>query len=158
MPCQGRANTTVCWYLLRHGQKIAWRHSDRLLVMTILFPRPGGHAYVPRLRHSVGVGQPSRGAGIGLCGARFRAAARSDLAAQGPAKRLASLEEKTESLAMQHDTFGRNTRAQLRQVFKALHELTVPAESARRPIGFVTQEKKNKPAGKARSKAARKKV
>jgi hypothetical protein len=36
------------------------------------------------------------------------------------AKRLDSLEEKTESLAMQHDTFSRNTRAQLRQVFEAL--------------------------------------
>ena len=60
------------------------------------------------------------------------------------AKRLDSLEEKTESLAMQHDTFSRNTRTQLRQVFEALRELTVPPEPAKRPIGFVTpEEKKN---------------
>jgi phage regulator Rha-like protein len=71
------------------------------------------------------------------------------------AKRLDSLEEKTESLAMQHDTFSRNTRAQLRQVFEALRELTLPPEPAKLPIGFVQpEEKKNKPAGKA----ARKKV
>jgi hypothetical protein len=76
------------------------------------------------------------------------------------AKRLDSLDEKTESLAIQHDTFSRNTRTQLRQVFEALHELTLPPEPAKRPIGFVTsEEKKNKPAGKAASKAtARKKV
>jgi hypothetical protein len=76
------------------------------------------------------------------------------------AKRLSSLEEKTESLAMQHDTFSRNTRVQLRQVFEALRELTVPPEPAKRPIGFVQpEEKKNKPTSKARSKAtARKRV
>jgi phage regulator Rha-like protein len=75
------------------------------------------------------------------------------------AERLSSLEEKTESLAMQHDAFSRNTRAQLRQVFEALRELTTPPETAKRPIGFVThEEKKNKPAGKAASKAVRRKV
>lgn len=48
----------------------------------------------------------------------------------------------------------RNTRAQLRQVFEALRELTVPPEPAKRPIGFVPpEEKKNKPAGKAVGKA-----
>jgi hypothetical protein len=56
------------------------------------------------------------------------------------AERLDLLEEKTESLAMQHDTFSRNTRNQLRQVFEALRELTVPPETAKRPIGFVTHE------------------
>ena len=71
------------------------------------------------------------------------------------AKRLDALEEKTESLAMQHDAFSRNTRTQLRQVFEALRELTVPPEPAKRPIGFVPpEEKKNKPGGKAASKAA----
>ena len=46
------------------------------------------------------------------------------------------------------------------QVFEALRELTVPPEPAKRPIGFVTpEEKKNKPAGKAASKAtARRRV
>lgn len=67
------------------------------------------------------------------------------------AERLDLLEEKTESLAMQHDTFSRNTRNQLRQVFEALRELTVLPEPAKRPIGFVTHEEKKKPPG---SKAA----
>ena len=71
------------------------------------------------------------------------------------AERLASLENKTESLAMSHDTFSRNTRAQLRQVMDALRELTTPPEppaQPKRPIGFVVhQDKKDlpsKPAGK----------
>ena len=46
------------------------------------------------------------------------------------AERLSSLEEKTESLAMQHDTFSRNTRGQLREVFEALRELTTLPELA----------------------------
>lgn len=64
-------------------------------------------------------------------------------------KRLAELEEKTERLSMQHDTFSRNTRAQLKQVFDALRELMTPPEPAKRPIGFVTPQEK-KPAGKKR--------
>ncbi|MES3001262.1 MAG: ORF6N domain-containing protein [Pseudomonadota bacterium] len=60
------------------------------------------------------------------------------------AERLASLEERTEVLAMQHDTFSRNTRAQLRQVFEALRELMTPPEPSKRPIGFVTPEKEEK--------------
>jgi hypothetical protein len=56
---------------------------------------------------------------------------------------------------MQHDSFSRNTRAQLRQVFEALRELTMPPEPANRAIGFVPPEKKkDKPAGKAAAKAA----
>jgi hypothetical protein len=71
------------------------------------------------------------------------------------AERLSSLEEKTESLAMQHDTFSRNTRAQLKQVFDALRELMTPPEPAKRPIGFVThQDKPSKPAG-AKTKASK---
>ena len=62
------------------------------------------------------------------------------------AERLFGLEDKTESLAMSHDTFSRNTRAQLKQVFDALRELMTPPEPAKRPIGFVTHEdKKDKP-------------
>lgn len=78
---------------------------------------------------------------------------------QDLAKRLGELEEKTESLSMQHDTFSRNTRAQLKQIFDALRELMTPPEPPKRPIGFVQPEdKKNKPASKATSKAtARKK-
>ena len=51
------------------------------------------------------------------------------------AKRLDSLEEKTELLAMQHDTFSRSTRVQLKQVFDALRELMTPPEPPKRPIG-----------------------
>ena len=60
------------------------------------------------------------------------------------AERLLSLEEKTESLAMQHDTFSRNTRAQLKQVFEALRELMTPPDLPKRPIGFVTPDDKGK--------------
>lgn len=67
---------------------------------------------------------------------------------QGLAKRLDALEEKTESLDMQHDTFSRNTRNQLRQVFEALRELAAPTEPPtppKRPIGFVHPEDKPVP-------------
>ena len=63
------------------------------------------------------------------------------------AKRLAELEDKTEALAMNHDTFSRNTRAQLKQVFDALRELMTPPDPPdppKRPIGFVTPEDKGK--------------
>ena len=61
---------------------------------------------------------------------------------QDLAKQLAELQDKTESLAMQHDTFSRNTRNQLRQVFDTLRELVTPPEPHKRPIGFVTHEEK----------------
>ena len=51
-----------------------------------------------------------------------------------------SFAKKTEALAMSHDTFSRNTRNQLKQVFDALRELTVPPDPPRRPIGFITPE------------------
>ncbi len=69
-------------------------------------------------------------------------------------KRLAELEQKTERVEMSHDTFSRNTRAQLKQVMDALRELMVPPEPPKRPIGFVTPEDKSKPKA---SKVARKK-
>ncbi len=76
---------------------------------------------------------------------------------QDLAKRLSSLEEKTDGLTMQHDTFSRNTRAQLKQVFDALRELMTPAEPpppAKRSIGFVTlQDKPGKPTDSKASKA-----
>ena len=56
------------------------------------------------------------------------------------AKRLGELEDKTEALAMSHDTFSRNTRNQLKQVFDALRELMTPPDPPKRPIGFVTTE------------------
>ena len=68
---------------------------------------------------------------------RELAATHSDLA-----KRLDELEQKSESLAMSHDTFSRNTRNQLKQVFDALRELMTPPDPPKRPIGFATPEEK----------------
>jgi hypothetical protein len=69
------------------------------------------------------------------------------------AKRLAELEDKTEALAMNHDTFSRNTRNHLKQVFGALRERMTPPDPPKRPIGFVTPEDKgSKKASGARSK------
>jgi phytoene dehydrogenase-like protein len=66
-------------------------------------------------------------------------AAHKDLAAK-----LQELEQKTEALALRHDTLAAHTRAQLRQVFEALRELMSPPEPKRRPIGFVTPEDKKR--------------
>jgi hypothetical protein len=63
---------------------------------------------------------------------------------QDLSKQLAELQEKTESVAMQQDTFNRNTKAQLRQVFDALRELMTPPEPPKRPNGFVPLEDKSK--------------
>lgn len=54
------------------------------------------------------------------------------------AKKLADLQDKTESLAAQHDSFSHTTRTQLKQVFDALRQLMVPPDPPKRPIGFVT--------------------
>ena len=76
---------------------------------------------------------------------RALAATHSDLA-----KRLAELEDKTEALAMNQDSFSRNTRNQLKQVFDALRELMTPPDPPeppdppKRPIGFVTPQDKGK--------------
>jgi len=62
------------------------------------------------------------------------------------AAKLDALEQKTERLSLQHETFAGSTRAQLKQVFEALRRLMAPpAQTDKRPIGFVTpQEKKGK--------------
>lgn len=54
------------------------------------------------------------------------------------ARRLEELEQRTEGLAQSHDTFSRNTRAQLRQLIDAVNQLMRPPDPPRRPIGFVT--------------------
>ena len=72
---------------------------------------------------------------------RALAATHGDLA-----KRLAELEDKTEALAMNHDTFSRNTRNQLKQVFDALRELMTPPDPPKRPIGFINPADKGKKA------------
>jgi hypothetical protein len=68
------------------------------------------------------------------------------------AKRLAELEDKTEAVAMNHETFSRNTRNQLKQVFDALRELMTPPDPPKRPIGFVTHEDKGKKNSESRLK------
>ena len=60
------------------------------------------------------------------------------------ARRLDDLEQKTEALAMNHDTFSRNTRNQLKQVFDALRELMTPPDPPKRSIGFINPENKVK--------------
>ena len=70
---------------------------------------------------------------------RALAATHGDLA-----KRLAELEDKTEALAMSHDSFSRNTRNQLKQVFDALRELMTPPDPPKRSISFVAPEDKGK--------------
>ena len=67
------------------------------------------------------------------------------------AKRLTELELSTERLELSHDTFSRNTRNQLRQVFEALRELAdkvTPPEPPppKRSIGFLPLES-DKPKG-----------
>jgi outer membrane receptor for monomeric catechols len=52
---------------------------------------------------------------------RFNEAVKRNLA-----KRLDEVEQKTEVLAMRHDTFSRNTRNQIMQVFDVLPISTVP--------------------------------
>ena len=79
---------------------------------------------------------------------RELAATHADLA-----KRLAELEDKTEALAMSQDTFSRNTRTQLKQVFDALRELMTPPDPPKRPIGFINPEDKGKKTSGARGKA-----
>lgn len=62
---------------------------------------------------------------------------------QDLAKQLSELQDKTESLAMSHETFSRNTRNQLKQVFETLRELMTPPEPNKRPIGFVHPKESN---------------
>jgi L-serine deaminase len=55
--------------------------------------------------------------------------------------RLAELEDKTELLALKHDHFAGNTRAQLKQVFDAIRQLMTPPEPPKkRPIGFINSK------------------
>lgn len=63
------------------------------------------------------------------------------------AKRLAELEDKSEGLTLAHDTFSRNTRIQIKQIFDALRALTTPPDPPKRPIGFVTPEDKKSDGG-----------
>jgi hypothetical protein len=82
---------------------------------------------------------------------RAFAASHQDLATQ-----LAELQDKTESLAMSHETFSRNTRAQLREVFDTLRELMTPPEPKKRPIGFITPDDMPRPKALKAAKPVRK--
>jgi hypothetical protein len=77
---------------------------------------------------------------------------------QDLAKQLTELQDKTESLAMSHETFSRNTKVQLREVFETLRELMTPPASPKRPIGFVHPQDATKPKGKAVKASAVKKA
>jgi hypothetical protein len=68
----------------------------------------------------------------------------------GLGKRLDELEQKTEGLTLKHDTFSRNTRAQLRQLIEAVNQLMAPPDPPKRPIGFVTPENKGKKTSRAK--------
>ena len=61
------------------------------------------------------------------------------------AKRLDDLEQATEAMGLQHDSFARNTRAQLKQVFDAIRDLMTPPEPLKkRPSDFITGDEKQK--------------
>jgi hypothetical protein len=70
---------------------------------------------------------------------RELAAVHADLA-----NRLTELEQKTEGLALTHDTFSRNTRAQLKRLIDAVDQLMAPPDPPKRPIGFINPEDKGK--------------
>ena len=74
---------------------------------------------------------------------------------QDLAKRLAELEQKTEGLALSHNSFSRNTRAQLTQVFDALRQLMTPPDPPKRPIGFLPLEQEKKDGGSKKPSGAR---
>lgn len=80
------------------------------------------------------------------------------------AKRLTELELTTERLELSHDTFSRNTRNQLRQVFDTLRELAdkvtppEPPQQPKRPIGFLPLEDKPSKPSSTKVKAAGKKT
>ena len=74
------------------------------------------------------------------------------------AKRLTESELTTERLELSHDTFSRNTRDQLRQVFEALRELAEkvtpaePPQTPKRPMGFLPLDSNSdKPKGSAKA-------
>jgi len=63
------------------------------------------------------------------------------------AKRLTQLEERTERLELSHDTFSSSTHHRLKQLLDAVHQLMIPPDPPKRPIGFIQHQEKNKPDG-----------
>jgi len=54
---------------------------------------------------------------------------------------------------MNHDTFSRNTRNPLKQVFDALRQLMTPPDPPKRPIGFIDPADKGKTSNKQHVRA-----
>ncbi len=77
---------------------------------------------------------------------------------QDLAKQLTELQDKTESLAMSHETLSRNTKTQLHEVFETLRELMTPLPTPKRPIGFVHPQDAAKPNTKTTKTGAGKKT
>jgi hypothetical protein len=124
----------------------------------------GGRRYAPYVFTEQGVAMLSsilnspRAIAINIEIMRAFVQVRATLAThQDLAKQLAELQDKTESLAMSHETFSRNTRNQLKQVFDTLRELMTPPEPHKRPIGFVHSQNapKSKPEPKPEPKAVK---
>jgi hypothetical protein len=117
-------------------------------------PGRGGRRYAPRVFTEHGalmaatILNSPRAVEVSVYVARAFVASHAELA-----KRLDELEQKSEALAMSHETFSRNTRAQLKQVFDALCALMAPPDPPKRPIGFVhSDDKSSKKTSRARSK------
>lgn len=113
-------------------------------------PSHGGRRYLPRVFTEHGalmaamVLNSPRAVQVSLYVVRAFVRLREAAAGhQDLAKQLADLQDKTESLAAQHDSFSQTTRAQLKQVFDALRQLMVPPDPPKRPIGFVTPQDKS---------------
>jgi hypothetical protein len=60
------------------------------------------------------------------------------------AKRLDELERTTERLALSHDTFSRNTRIHLKQLFDALRALMTPPDPPGAPLAFAPPFNRNR--------------
>jgi ORF6N domain len=114
-------------------------------------PRRGGRRYAPRVFTEHGalmaatVLNSPRAVEVSVYVVRAFVQLRELAATHGDwAKRLDELEQKTESLAMNHETFSRTARLQLKQVFDALRQLMTPPDPPKRPIGFITHEDKRR--------------
>lgn len=71
---------------------------------------------------------------------RELAATHSDLA-----KRPDEIQAQTDHLALKHDAFANITRKQLKEVFEALRQLTMPPDPPKRPIGFGIPDAPTRP-------------
>jgi hypothetical protein len=124
-------------------------------------PRRGGRRYAPRVFTEHGalmaatILNSPRAVEVSIYVVRAFVRLRELASSHGDlAKRLAELEDKTEALAMNHDTFSRNTRKQLREVFEALRQLMAPPDPPKRPIGFITPQDKSGSQGSSKKASA----